>query len=222
VRSAWTSGLVLALYAVPFSFAYLSLTAGTGALILFGSVQVTMLTVAHASGERPSAAQWAGLLLAVAGLIGLLLPGLTAPPAGGAVLMILAGVSWGVYTLRGRGVASPLPHTAANFIVTAPLALAVMLVAWPSLEADARGIVLAAGSGALTSGLGYVLWYEALKGLTATRAAVVQLAVPVIAAAGGVLFIGEQIPLRLVVTGGVVLGGIALTLLARERRHRPA
>jgi drug/metabolite transporter (DMT)-like permease len=218
VRSAWISGLVLVLYAVPFSFAYLSLTAGTGALILFGSVQVTMLVAAWASGERPSTAQWGGLVMAIAGLVGLLLPGITAPPAHGAALMILAGVCWGVYTLRGRGAGNPLQHTAANFIVTAPLVLAVMAASWPALHADRRGMLLAASSGALTSGLGYVLWYEALKGLTATRAAVVQLAVPVIAALGGVVFIGERISLRLVLGGAVVLGGIAMTLVARDRR----
>ena len=213
---SWTSAAIMFLYAVPFSFAYVSLSAGTGALILFGAVQVTMMSVALWSGERPHPLQWIGLAVALGGLVYLVLPGLAAPSPTGAGLMALAGIMWGAYSLRGRGSAA-LAQTTSNFLRAVPLACAVSIAALPYAHVERDGVLYAATSGALTSGLGYVVWYRALRNLNATRAAVVQLAVPVLAAAGGVAFLGERVSLRLVVSSAMVLGGIALALFARER-----
>jgi drug/metabolite transporter (DMT)-like permease len=212
---SWTSAAILFLYAVPFSFAYTTLNAGTGALILFGCVQVTMIGAALWAGERPHTVQWIGLGLALAGLVFLVSPGLAAPPLAGAGLMALAGLAWGVYSLRGRGSAGPLAQTTSNFVRSVPLLLTVSLIALPRFHLERRGALLAVASGALASGLGYVLWYHALGGLTATRAAVVQLAVPILAAAGGVIFLREIISPRLIVSAAMVLGGIALALFGR-------
>ena len=214
---SWISAFMLFLYAVPFSFAYTRLSTGTGALILFGSVQVTMMVVALSSGERPHPLQWFGLALALAGLVYLVLPGLEAPPLAGAALMALAGFSWGVYSLRGRSAANPLEQTTINFVRTVPMVLAVSLVARSHFHAQRQGVLLAIASGALASALGYVVWYEALRGLTAMRAAAVQLLVPILAALGGVIFLAESISARLVLSAVLVLGGIALTLVGRER-----
>ena len=221
-RGSWASACILFLYTVPFSFAYVSLSTGTGALILFGSVQVTMMIAALRSGERPHPMQWVGLVAALAGLVYLVLPGVSAPSPSGAALMALAGFSWGVYSLRGRGAANPILQTTSNFVRSVPLVLAVSLIALPQFHAEPRGVLLAAASGALASGLGYVVWYTALRGLTATRAAVVQLSVPILAAAGGVLLLAETVSLRLVFSTAVVLGGVALALVGRERRSRRA
>jgi drug/metabolite transporter (DMT)-like permease len=209
---SWTSAAALFLYAVPFSFAYTTLSAATGALILFGCVQATMMIAALRTGERPHAAQWVGMILALAGLVYLVWPGLAAPPLRGAALMAVAGFGWGVYSLRGRGAARPLAETTSNFLRSVPLVLAVSAIGLPGLHAVPKGIVLAALSGAVASGLGYVAWYAALGGLTATRAAIVQLAVPILAAVGGVLFLAEAISARLVLAAVMVLGGIALAL----------
>lgn len=217
VTGSWLSAGLLFLYAVPFSFAYTRLTAGTGALLLFGSVQMTMVGAALWTGERPRFLQWFGLGLALAGIIYLLLPGLAAPPPVGAALMTLAGVSWGGYTLRGRGSGSPLAQTASNFVRSVPLVLALSLIAMPQVHVTLEGASFAVASGALASALGYVVWYVALRGLTATAAAVVQLAVPILAAAGGVIFLREIISGRLILSAVLVLGGIALALLGRER-----
>jgi drug/metabolite transporter (DMT)-like permease len=217
VRRDWFSPIALFAYAAPFSFAYLRLSAGTGALLLFGSVQVTMIAWGMRRGERPHAAEWVGLALAVGGLIALNAPGATAPDAWGAVLMIAAGVAWGAYSLQGRGGADPLAVTAGNFARTVPLALILALVSLPHLHATREGLLLAAASGALASGVGYAVWYAALRGLRATRAAVVQLLVPVLAAIGGVLVLDETITVRLVVAGAVVLGGIALAVTGSGR-----
>jgi drug/metabolite transporter (DMT)-like permease len=223
LEGSWLSAGVLFLYAVPFSFAYTGLSAGTGALILFGSVQATMMIVAVASGDRPHALQWLGLALAIAGLVYLVLPGLESPPLASAALMALAGLAWGVYTLRGRGAHDPLAQTAGNFVRCVPLVLAVSLLALRGMHAEGRGVVLAVASGAAASALGYVIWYAALRGLTTTRAAVVQLAVPALTALGGVLFLAETVSMRLVVASALILGGIALALVARDRlAHRPA
>jgi drug/metabolite transporter (DMT)-like permease len=209
---SWASAAVLFLYAVPFAFAYTTLTAGTGALILFGAVQLTMVGAALASGERPKLHQWLGLAMALGGLLLLVLPGVEAPSPAGAAMMATAGVAWGAYSLRGRGSRNPLAQTAANFARLVPLVLSVSVLSLGQLHLEARGVALALASGALASGAGYVVWYEALRGLTATRAAVVQLAVPVLAAAGGVLFLSERVTIRLAVASGLVLGGIALAL----------
>ena len=216
-KSSWMSAGMLFLYAVPFSFAYTRLSTGTGALILFGCVQVTMIVAALLSGERPHPLQWFGLALALAGLIWLVLPGLEAPSFSGAALMAIAGFSWGVYSLRGRSAVNPLRQTTNNFLRTVPLVLVVSLLARSQFHVQFAGVLLAIASGALASALGYVVWYEALRGLTATRAAVVQLLVPILAALGGVIFLAETVSPRLVLSAVMVLGGIALTLVGRER-----
>jgi drug/metabolite transporter (DMT)-like permease len=216
-KGAWTSAVLLFLYAVPFSFAYTQLGTGTGALLLFGCVQITMLIGALWTGERPRRLQWLGLALALAGLVYLVLPGLSAPPTRGAALMALAGFSWGLYSLRGRRVSAPLAHTTSNFTRAFPLAAitSVMLavLSRSALHARPTGIALAATSGAVASGMGYVAWYAALKGLSATRASIVQLSVPVLAAAGGVVFLRESVSTRLIVSSSLVLGGILLAVV---------
>lgn len=214
---SWVSAGMLSLYAVPFSFAYVSLTTGTGALILFGAVQTTMLAAALRSGERPRAGEWAGLAVALAGMVYLVLPGLAAPPLLAAALMALAGFSWGIYSLRGRSTADPLADTTINFVRSVPFVVVVSLVTLTRFHAELRGTLLAVLSGAVTSGLGYVAWYSALRGLTATRAALVQLAVPILTAAGGVVLLSEAISARLVFAAIMVLGGIALAVLARRQ-----
>ena len=221
-RADWLAAAMLFAYVAFFSFAYLSLSAGTGALILFGAVQLTMLGAGLRAGEMFGPVAWSGFVLAVAGLIYLVSPGVTAPPALGAALMAVAGVAWGVYSLRGRGVADPLAATARNFVRAAPMALllSALLAGTGSAHADAAGIALAVASGALTSGIGYVIWYAALPSLTAMRAATVQLSVPLIAAFGGVIFLSEAITPRLAFASVAILGGIALVLRARAPRPR--
>ena len=213
----WLSAIALFLYAVGFSFAYVNLSAGTGALILFGTVQATMILAGIHSGEQPRLLDWMGLSLALVGLIYLALPGLTAPSLTGCVLMAIAGVSWGFYSLRGRNAVDPLAETTSNFILTSPFALLVSLIALNDIHISAGGFLLASLSGSLASGVGYVAWYAALRGLTATRAATVQLSVPVLAAIGGAVFLSEQISLRLMLSSVMILGGIGLTLTGRRR-----
>ena len=220
----WPSALALFVYAAAFSFAYLSLTAATGALLLFGAVQATMIGAGLARGERLSLAQWLGVLVAAGGLLGLLLPGLTAPPLGGALLMMAAGTAWGVYSLRGRMPASagvdPTATNAGNFVRAAPLALGLLgiaLLGWHDIvRYDAAGAGYALASGAVTSGLGYAVWYAALKGLRATSAATVQLSVPVLTAVAGVALLAEPLTPRVVLASVAVLGGIALVVLRRR------
>lgn len=214
---SWGSALALFLYAVPFSFAYLSLTTGVGALVLFAAVQATMILAGIRSGERPRALEWLGVVLALGGLGVLARPGEMASPAPGLASMALAGVAWGVYSLRGRGGEAPVVATSGNFLRAAPLALLVSLALSPHAHLTVEGALLAVVSGALASGLGYVVWYAALRGLTATRAAVVQLAVPVLAAAGGVWLLNEAVTLRLLVASLLILGGVGVALAARWR-----
>jgi drug/metabolite transporter (DMT)-like permease len=204
-------------YMIFFTFAYQWLSAGTGALILFGAVQITMFAAALRSGETFSAAAWVGFALAVAGLIYLVAPGLSAPDPLGAVLMAVAGVSWGFYSLLGRGTADPLVATAGAFITALPaVAVAAMIyIFFNGAGFYATGMLLAIASGAIASGLGYVVWFAALRGLTGTRAATVQLSVPVIAAIGGVIFLAEDVTLRLVVASLATLGGVAIVLAQR-------
>ena len=216
-RGDWLAAAALFGYVALFSFAYLSLAAGTGALILFGAVQLTMFSAGLAAGERFGPLGWAGFVLAVAGLLYLMAPGVEAPPPLGAVLMALAGVSWGVYSLRGRGVADPLAATAGNFVRATPLALLLSLACAASARTDPFGLLLAVASGAFASGLGYAVWYSALRGLSALRAATVQMSVPVIAAFGGVLFLAETVTMRLIVASLATLGGIGLVLASRSR-----
>ena len=214
-RAGWRSGALLFAYAIAFSLAYVTLTASTGALILFPCVQVTIMIGAMIAGERLHAAEWAGLVLAIAGLVLLTLPGLSAPPLSGSLLMAIAGVAWGLYTLRGRGTPAPLSDTSRNFLAAVPLAAIAVAAGREHLHATRPGVVYASASGMLASGLGYVAWYGALRGLSAARSAMVQLAVPAIAAAGGVIFLTETIHTRLVMAAMLILGGIALALARR-------
>ena len=215
-RGSWTSAILLFLYAIAFSLAYISLSAGTGALILFGSVQATMLIYALGSGERPHVLEWAGLFVALAGLVYLVFPGLTAPSPFRSALMAIAGISWGFYSLRGRGTRDPLSDTTGNFVRATPFVVAANLIMLRDAHISARGIVFAVLSGALASGVGYVVWYTALKGLTATRAATVQLIVPVLAALGGVILLSENISTRLLLAAAMILGGVGLALAGRQ------
>lgn len=216
LSGSWPSALALFAYAVLFSFAYLGLSAGTGALLLFGAVQATMILYGLWRGERLAAWQWLGLGLALGGMVGLFLPGFTAPPLAAGLMMVGAGIAWGVYSLRGRGGGDPTAVTAGNFIRTLPLAagLSLLTLSWASL--DLAGVLYAVASGALASGLGYAVWYMALPGLTATSAATVQLSAPVIAALGGVALLGEPLGLRLLLASAAILGGIALVIRPRR------
>lgn len=214
----WRTVAALFSYVIFFSFAYLSLSAGTGALILFGAVQLTMFAVALRRGEHFAPFAWAGLIVAILGLVYLVSPGVRAPDPLGAVLMAIAGISWGIYSLLGRGVADPLAATARNFLYAVPLALVVSVVTFGGIHASAPGVWLAIASGAVTSGLGYAIWYAALPLLNATSAATVQLSVPVIAAIGGVLIIGEPPSLRLALATAAVIGGVVVVLMQRPGR----
>lgn len=213
--------LALFAYAAPFSFAYLRIGAAVGALVLFGVVQLTMIGYGIARGERPGAMIWLGLVLAGAGLALLTVPSVTRPDPPGVLLMAIAGVAWAVYTLVGRGTANPIAANARSFFWSAPLALVLVLVViglHPEAAPSARGVVLALVSGAVTSGLGYAIWYRALPSLTVTQAAVAQLSVPVIAALGAVAVLGEAVSSRLVVAGVLVLSGVGLVLSAKARK----
>lgn len=212
----WGSALALFVYASAFSFAYVSLGAGTGALLLFSAVQLTMILAGFRAGERPRPREWIGFVLAIGGLVILVRPGLSAPSPGGAALMAAAGASWGVYSLRGRGSKEPLRNTAGNFLLTLPMAALLVLVTGSQGAWEARGVALATASGALASGAGYSIWYAALPALTATRAALVQLLVPVLAAAGGVVLLHEAVPLRLPIAAALVLGGVALAVTSHR------
>ncbi|WP_026279442.1 DMT family transporter [Thioalkalivibrio sp. ALgr3] len=212
-RGSWGSALALFVYAIGFSFAYLSLTAATGALLLFGAVQVTMISWYLATGARLTSRQWSGFALALAGLIWLLSPGLSAPPPIPAALMIVAGVAWGVYTLRANGSGDPTRVTASNFLLASLPALVLAMAFIPEAIVDVPGVLLAAASGALASGLGYAVWYAALKLIRTSTAAVAQLSVPVITAIAGAGLLSEPLTLRLVLAGLVVLGGIALVVV---------
>ena len=220
VSGSWASALALFAYAAAFSFAYISLPAATGALLLFGAVQATMIGYGLWSGEHMTLRQWVGLVMALLGLVGLLSPGLSAPPLSGALLMLGAGIAWGVYSLRGRGGGDATAVTAGNFVRAVPMALALSLLARPVLSVDVEGAWYAVVSGALASGVGYALWYRALPGLRPVSAATVQLSVPVIAALGGVMFLSEAPGVRLVLASLAILGGIALVIVSR--RHAGA
>lgn len=210
VRADLRSAIALFVYALAFSLAYVRLPAGTGALLLFGAVQVTMIGWGLRRGDALSARQWAGLAIALAGLLVLLLPGIGAPAPLSAMLMVLAGVAWGAYSLRGKGATDPVVATAGNFLLALPLAVTAALILGVDGGAPRAGLAYAIVSGALTSGAGYVVWYAAVRQLRPTTAAAAQLSVPVVAAAGGVVMLGERLTPTLVVTGLAVLGGIAL------------
>lgn len=214
---SWGSGFALFAYAAAFSFAYVNLEAGTGALLLFGAVQLTMIGHGCWRGERLRVAQWFGLALGMAGLAALLLPGTSAsPPVQSSLLMLTAGVAWGVYSLRGAGQNKPLEATAGNFLRALPFAVLLSAWFWPASWPGLAGLALAAASGALTSGVGYALWYAALPGLRSSQAAAAQLTVPVIAALGGAALLGEAITEHQAWASVAVLGGVALAVFAKK------
>lgn len=216
-KGNWRSAFALFVYAAGFSFAYVSLPAATGALLLFGAVQVTMIGHGVWKGERLRRWQLAGFALASGGLVGLLLPGLSAPPLYGSVLMLAAGVAWGVYSLRGKGAGDPTMVTAGNFLRAVPIAAVASIILLNHVRLDSAGVWYAAASGALASGIGYAIWYTVLPAMKATTAATVQLSVPVIAAIGGIILLGEALTMRLVLASIAILGGIALFIF--EKKH---
>lgn len=213
----WPSALALFAYAALFSLAYVKLAAGTGALLLFGCVQMTMIGTGLVRGERFNLLQTAGLLAAVMGLLGLVLPGLEAPPVVSAALMMFAGIAWGIYSLRGRGAVDPLAVTAGNFLRTLPMAAAFSLMTAGSARLDGAGVIFAIASGALTSGLGYAVWYSVLPRLKSMQAATVQLAVPVIAGLAATVVLGERLTLRLLLASVAILCGIALVIYEKNK-----
>ena len=206
------SALALFVYAAGFSLAYVELATGTGALLLFGAVQATMIGIGLYRGERLAPLQWLGLTLALTGLVALMLPGATAPPLAAAALMLVAGAAWGVYSLRGKGAADATAVTAGNFLRALIWLLPLALFAWPAQWPQGAGLVYAVLSGALASGAGYAIWYLALRGLVSSTAATVQLSVPVLAALAGVLWLDEAFTLRLLLASAAILGGIALVI----------
>ncbi|MEK6237405.1 MAG: DMT family transporter [Planctomycetales bacterium] len=218
-QGGWRPGFALFAYAASFSLAYVSLTAGTGAIILFGSVQATMISAGIRSGEKLGLAQSVGFVAALGGLIYLVLPGISAPDPLGALLMCVSGIAWGAYSILGRGVSRPVSATAANFARAVVPAVILIVIAIPWIQARPAGVALAVLSGAVTSGMGYVLWYKALPKLTATQASGVQLTVPVIAALGGVVFLSERISLRLILATSLILGGVALVMARRQPKE---
>lgn len=214
-RGSWSASLMLFVYAVAFSFAYISLDTGTGALILFGSVQITMILLSLVSGNRLHLSEWVGVIIAFTGFVYLVLPEVSSPSVMGFLLMIAAGIAWGMYTLKGRESDHPLKDTAYNFLRTIPLVIILLVITIQDAHYSAAGVLLAVLSGGIASGIGYTIWYIALGGLSTTQAAVVQLSVPVIAAFGGVLFVSEAITARLTVSALMILGGILLVVLGR-------
>ncbi|WP_181315032.1 DMT family transporter [Photobacterium phosphoreum] len=212
----WKAGLVLFINTITFSFAYISLDTGTGALILFGTVQITII-ISIFMGKKLNISEWLGLIISFSGLAYLVYPTLTTPNFSSFILMVLAGIAWGIYTLMGRSSNNPMRDTALNFKFTVPLVLCLILITFPMMNISFYGAVLAISSGAFASALGYTIWYKALGGLSETEAAVVQLSVPVIAAIGGILFISESINTRLIISCIFVLGGIFIVLISRWR-----
>lgn len=213
----WVSAFFLFAYAICFSFAYLGLTTATGALILFGSVQLTMIIFALVKGERPRVLEWLGLIFAFGGLVYLVFPGLESPPVLNSILMASAGISWGFYSLRGRASTDPLADTAGNFLRSVPFVVLAALPFFAQIHLSAKGVLLAILSGAIASGIGYSVWYAALRFHTAARAAVLQLAVPAIAALGGVVFLAESVSMRLILASGLILGGIGLVIFGKKK-----
>ena len=220
-RGSWRASAMLFVYALFFSYSYISLDTGTGALILFGTVQITMISVAFFQGNKPNTAEWVGVLIACGGFTYLMLPGVTAPSLSGFLLMLIAGVAWGFYTLAGKGSENPLGDTCFNFVRTLPAVLvlcaAVMLQNSALIDnISLRGAMLATLSGGIASGVGYTLWYAALRGLTNVQAAVLQLLVPVIATLGGIVFANEPLSTRFLVAATLVLGGILIVILSKR------
>nr|WP_306556784.1 DMT family transporter [Colwellia sp. M166] len=214
-KGSWLAACMLFIYAVAFSFGYISLDTGTGALILFGAVQITMILASVISGNKLHISEWLGLTLAFTGFVYLIIPNLTTPSLMGFILMSISGVAWAFYTLLGRGSKNPLSDTSYNFLRTSPFILVLIIFGFSSAHFTSTGIILAVLSGAIASGIGYFIWYIALTGLSVTQGAVVQLFVPIIAAIGGVMFTSELVTLRLIESSGLVLGGILMVILGR-------
>ncbi|MBW8182556.1 DMT family transporter [Shewanella nanhaiensis] len=215
-RGSWLAGFMLFLYGVTFSYAYISLDTGVGALILFGAVQLTMILISLLSGNRLHYLEWMGVVIAFSGFVYLVLPTLSTPSMAGFILMTLSGVAWGLYTVKGRGCKDPILDTTYNFIRTLPFIAILLLLTIQSASLTQAGIIFAVLSGVIASGVGYALWYFALRGLSVMQAAALQLLVPIIAAIGGVIFASEAITMRLVISSFAVLGGILLVLLGRQ------
>jgi len=221
-KGSWMASLLLFVYALCFSFAYVSLDTGSGALILFAAVQITMILRAVFTGNKLNLAEWIGLLLAFLGFVYLIYPTISTPSMLGFILMTIAGIAWGGYTLKGRNSSQPLNDTAYNFLRTSPLLLILLILSVNSGYYTSTGVLYAVLSGAIASGIGYTLWYAALSGLSATQAAVVQLLVPVIAALGGIILVSEVINQRLVISSVMILGGILLIMLVSYRQKQLA
>jgi len=216
-KGSWLSALMLFFYAAAFSFAYITLDTGTGALILFGAVQITMILLSLISGNRLHIFEWLGMIISFAGFVYLILPGVSAPPLSGFLLMSVAGIAWGVYTLRGRDTTDPKSDTTYNFLRSIPFVIVLLIFSIKNLTLSSQGVWLAILSGGITSGIGYLIWYMALRGLSTTLAAVVQLSVPLLAAIGGVIFVSEEVSVRLIVSTMLILGGIFIVIFPRNK-----
>ena len=214
-KGSWLATIMLFVYAASFSFAYITLDTGTGALILFGAVQITMILLSLICGNKLHVTEWVGVTIAFIGFVYLVLPGVSTPSVIGFSLMTIAGVAWGIYTLKGRGSVNPLTDTAYNFARSIPLVIVLAVMSYQTAHISSKGILLAILSGGIASGIGYTIWYFALGGLSTSQAAVVQLSVPVIAALGGVIFVSEKISLRLTLSALLILGGILLVVLGK-------
>jgi drug/metabolite transporter (DMT)-like permease len=214
-KGSWPASIALFIYALTFSFAYVTLDTATGALILFGSVQITMILMSIFSGNRLHISEWFGMAIAFTGFVYLILPGVTTPSVIGFLLMTVSGIAWGIYTLKGRGSKNPIMDTAFNFLRTMPFVIILAIVTFKYAHYSSEGILLAVLSGSIASGIGYMIWYSALSGLSVTQAAVLQLLVPVIAAVGGIIFVSESISFRLTVSSAMILGGILMVVLGR-------
>ncbi len=218
-KGSWFSAAMLFMYAAAFSYAYVSLETGTGALILFGVVQITMIAYSLISGFKMSTIEWVGIVLALCGFLYLMLPGAKAPSLYGFILMTISGIGWGVYSIKGKTTKNPLQDTAYNFLRTIPFLLLLLYFLFQESNATTTGILLALFSGIVTSGLGYFIWYAALKGLTTVQASVVQLFVPVLASLGGLILVKEAISLRLIVASLLILGGILLLIVKKYQSN---
>ena len=214
-KSSWLASLMLFVYASTFSFSYILLETATGALVLFSTVQITMILLSVMSGNRLHAVEWIGVVIAFSGFVYLVLPSITKPSAIGFFLMVIAGIAWGIYTVIGRSSKSPVMDTAYNFFRTIPLVLILLLFTYQTATYSSEGILLAVLSGGIASAMGYVAWYIALTGLSTIQAAVLQLLVPVIAVLGGIVFVSEIVTLRLLASAAMIIGGILLVVLGQ-------
>ena len=221
-KGSWFGSFILFLYATTFSFAYIELDTGTGALILFGAVQITMILTSVISGNQLHFSEWLGVIISFIGFSYLILPSINTPSTSGLLLMTTAGISWAFYTLNGRKSTNPLSDTSYNFLKTIPFVIILAAITIKNTHYSNQGILLAILSGGIASGIGYAIWYNVLRDLSITQAAVVQLLVPVIATIGGILFVSEAITIRLVVSAVMILGGILMVLLSRQSFMHPS